>query len=571
MFRKSFLSAAAGRTAALLLSTVAVAASVLVAPGSAQASPLCDQPDPPPICFEEPDPDPDQAAQGWWDAMYGANGQVVVTGWATDPDTAGSVQVRVRRNGAVVQQFAAGDYRSDVGYHSFTKALASVPAGPQTICLAAVNVYGGTPHRSAETSLGCRSFTGGLQTVGADPYTTADTQHSAAVEADSHAWGGTVVSAYQIGRGYSGGSTNTGFAVSRDAGLTWSSGELPGLTVAAGGTHARASDPVVAYSAKHGAWIVGSLVIDGGFGTGIMVNRSTDGAAHWSAPSWAIGNDGDERDKEWIACDNWTSSPYYGTCYLTVTRFGHYALEIAKSTDGGQSWTRLSGSWPADTGSYPVIRPDGNVTVLYGALGTVGAFTLTGGGTGWTNPVTVNNGSQYDVVGLRDVSVASADVDSTGRIVAVWHGCKAATGCAWNNLVQATSTDGVNWTVNEIDTCQDTGLCAASNQFAPSVAADPLNPGRFAIVFNDLWNGAVSVRWTTSTDGGRTWKKPPATLADAMPLSRMPDTSQGRMLGEYLGIAVANGSVVTTFPVAAAPTDGKQFAQTMSSYTPLGF
>ncbi|MFF0388103.1 sialidase family protein [Kitasatospora sp. NPDC004615] len=563
---------AAGRSVALLLTGVAAVASVLVAPGRAQASPFCDQPDPPPICFEQPDPpEPDRAAEGWLDAMYGANGGVVVAGWAADPDTTGPVQVRVRRNGTLVQTFTANTYRPDVGAHGFSQTLPAAPAGPQTICLAAVNVYGGAPRRAAETSLGCRTFTAGLYTVGTDPYSNADTQHSAAVEADSFGWGGTVVSAYQVGRGYSGGSTNTGFAASRDGGLNWTSGALPGLTVAAGGTHERASDPVVADSARHDTWMVGSLVFDGGDGRGIMVNRSTDAGSHWSAPTWAIGNDGGAWDKEWIACDNWASSPSYGTCYLTVTKLAGYQVELAKSVDGGLSWTPLNGPRPSANGSFPVVRPDGTLVVLYGLAGRVSSFTMTGGGTAWTGPVPISSGSQYDVPGLRDVSVVSADTDSTGRINAVWHGCRTATGCAWNNLVQATSTDGQNWTVTEIDTCPDTALCAASNQFAPSITADPLNPGRFAIVYNDLWNGAVSVKYLSSTDGGRTWKKRTTPLADAMPLTRMPDTNQGRMLGEYLGIAPANGSVVTTFPVAAAPADGQAFAQTMSTYTPLGF
>ena len=26
-------------------------------------------------------------------------------------------------------------------------------------------------------------------------------------------------------------------------------------------------------------------------------------------------------DKEWITCDNWPSSPFYGRCYVTTSRF----------------------------------------------------------------------------------------------------------------------------------------------------------------------------------------------------------------------------------------------------------
>ncbi|MGW4381011.1 sialidase family protein [Kitasatospora sp. NPDC004531] len=556
----------------MLLAGVVAVASLLIAPGGAQAAPVCDQPKPPPICFEPPDPDPDQAAEGSFEAMTGGNGGVVVSGWARDPDTPASSKVRVRRNNVVVQEFTANLQRDDVGTHGFVQTLPPAPAGQQTICLAAVNIYAGEPRQAAETPLGCRSYTGGLRTVGVDPYTTADTQHSAAVEPDSFAWGSTVVSAYQVGRDVESGATNIGFAVTRDAGLTWNSDVLPGLTVAGGGAHRRATDPAVAYSAWNHTWLVASLVFDGDTGGGVMVSRSSDDAAYWSAPSWAIGNDGANWDKEWIACDNWTSSPYYGTCWLTATRTSSpQAIEIAKSTDGGRSWSTVDGPRPASNGSYPVIRPDGTLVVLYGLNGNVSSFTVTGGGTGWTGRAAVNGGSRKDDPGLRDVAAVSADVDSTGRIVAVWHGCRAATGCQWNGLVQATSTDGLTWTVTEIDTCADTALCAATDRVTPSITADPLNPGRFAIIYNDLSNAAVSVRYLSSTDGGRTWKKRTSPLTTAMPLTWMPDTAQGRMLGDYLGIASANGNAIPVFPLASAPPAGQAFLQQMTTYTPLGF
>src|SRR5579862_4854715 len=54
-----------------------------------------------------------------------------------------------------------------------------------------------------------------------DPSTNPKSQHETAVEPDDAAWGSTVVATYQPGRFASGGASNVGFAISRDAGLTW--------------------------------------------------------------------------------------------------------------------------------------------------------------------------------------------------------------------------------------------------------------------------------------------------------------------------------------------------------------
>ena len=44
------------------------------------------------------------------------------------------------------------------------------------------------------------------------------------------------MSAFQVGRIFSGGGSDIGFATSTDAGATWTHGSLPGLTVYANGT-----------------------------------------------------------------------------------------------------------------------------------------------------------------------------------------------------------------------------------------------------------------------------------------------------------------------------------------------
>ena len=100
------------------------------------------------------------------------------------------------------------------------------------------------------------------------------------VEPDTYAFGSTVVVAFQAGRFYSGGgSSNIGWATSTDQGTTWKNGFLSGITVYAGGTYKRASDPAVAYDAAHSAWLISSLALSIKnnimVGVAILVSRSS--------------------------------------------------------------------------------------------------------------------------------------------------------------------------------------------------------------------------------------------------------------------------------------------------------
>src|SRR5213078_2657093 len=74
-----------------------------------------------------------------------------------------------------------------------------------------------------------------LTRVSADPFTNPTSQHATELEPDTFAHGSTVVAAFQVGRFFNGGSTDTGFVRSGDGGLTWDApGFLPGMTFSAG-------------------------------------------------------------------------------------------------------------------------------------------------------------------------------------------------------------------------------------------------------------------------------------------------------------------------------------------------
>src|SRR5437763_16253450 len=93
-----------------------------------------------------------------------------------------------------------------------------------------------------------------LTQVSSDPYTNSTSQHATEVEPDTFADHGTVVSAFQVGRFFNGGSSDTGVVRSGNGGATW--GPPPFLHHTATSRHAPSpypplSDPSVAYDAPH--------------------------------------------------------------------------------------------------------------------------------------------------------------------------------------------------------------------------------------------------------------------------------------------------------------------------------
>src|SRR5207253_2474903 len=117
-----------------------------------------------------------------------------------------------------------------------------------------------------------------------DTLTGSGSQHNTTVEPDTFASGSTIVAVSQVGRFFDGGSSAIGFARSADNGASWTSGLLPGVTTATtpvAGPYDRATDPSVAYDARHNVWMVSALALtntaSGPTGSAVLTSRSTDG------------------------------------------------------------------------------------------------------------------------------------------------------------------------------------------------------------------------------------------------------------------------------------------------------
>ncbi len=211
-----------------------------------------------------------------------------------------------------------------------------------------------------------------LTKISSDPFTNSASQHATKVEPDSFSFGSTIVSAFQSGRFFNGGSSDIGFATSTNGGSTWTHGFLTGITPyvgsggqGGGGSFSWVSDPSVGFDASHNVWLIASLPLNSApQGAGVIVSRSTTGGLTWGSPVTVNSDVG--TDKSWITCDDAATSPFYGHCYTEwdLNSAGNL-IQMSTSTDGGLTWgpKRTTTSGEAGLGGVPLVQPNGTVIV----------------------------------------------------------------------------------------------------------------------------------------------------------------------------------------------------------------
>ena len=413
-----------------------------------------------------------------------------------------------------------------------------------------------------------------LSRLTTDPYTNSTSQHKTAVEPDSFSFGSTLVAATQVGRFNDGGASNIGWATSTDGGTTWTNGFLPGLTLfsSPAGPYDRATDPAVAYDAAHGVWLINSLALttaSGVLGAAVVVNRSTDGGLTWGNAVTVRTVAGNQNfDKNWIVCDDTPASPFYGRCYVEYDDNGNgNALHMEYSTDGGLTWTASSVPAVGVIGGQPVVQPNGTVVMpIDNANETALVATIsTNGGASYAGITPITTISSHTVAGsLRSGPLPSAEVDGSGKVYVVWQDCRFRRGCKSNDIVMTTSTNGTTWSPVvrvPIGTTND-----GQDNFIPGIAVDKTTSGstaRLAVTFYYYPTAKCSVStckldvgYTSSTTGGTTWGAF-AQLAGPMSLSWLPNTTQGRMVGDYISSSFNSAGLAHgLFAVANAPTAG---------------
>jgi hypothetical protein len=419
-----------------------------------------------------------------------------------------------------------------------------------------------------------------IQKIIDDPFTGGVGEHKASVEPDTFAFGNTIVVAAQIARSFSGGGMGIGYATSTDAGATWTQGTLPGITTATGGPYDRVSDSTVTYDAAHRVWLIASIPVTASSTIpAVLVNRSTDGGMTFGNPI-AIASSSSFYDKDWIVCDNHPASPYYGHCYA---QFDDHAdknrLLMSTSTDGGLTWgpALTTGNQTEGFAGQPVVQPNGTVIVVAISSGEteMRAWRSLDGGASWTSTIRVAALIWHPAAGnLRSGPLPSAEIDAAGNVYVVWQDCRFRAKCTSNDIVISTSTDGKKWTAPSRVPIDPT--TSGFDHFIPGLGVDPSTAGataKLGLTYYFYRNAAcgtscqLEVGYVQSVNGGVGWSAH-TDVAGPFSISLCPDTSEGRMVGDYISTSWLNGKAFGAFAVAQVPTDGSAFDQAI--YVPSG-
>jgi hypothetical protein len=416
------------------------------------------------------------------------------------------------------------------------------------------------------------TFAAGSLQISADPFTqttcaaSATTNHHTEVEPDTYSNGSTIVATFQVGRVFDGGSCDIGFATSANNGGTWANGLLPGTTHFAtpAGPYDRISDPSVAFDASHGKWLIASLALTGASGAAVLVSQSTttSGTA-WNNPVTVHAQSG--VDKNWIACDNTSTSPFFGHCYVEWdNNAAGNLLQMSTSSDGGNTWSAPATNNTGVIGGQPVVRPDGTVIVpIDNANETaIGAFNSTNGGASWSAVTTIAAIKHHTVAGgLRESALPSAEIDQTGTVYVVWSDSRFRRGGKTNDIVISNSLNSTGTSWSAVSRVPIDRTNSGVDHFIPGLAVNKATSGSTAQLgltyyFYPSGSTQLSVGFISSTNAGSTWSAP-QTIASGMPTGWLATTSQGRMVGDYISTSYGSDNLAHgVFATASAPTSG---------------
>ncbi|HED04720.1 MAG TPA: exo-alpha-sialidase, partial [Candidatus Fraserbacteria bacterium] len=288
----------------------------------------------------------------------------------------------------------------------------------------------------------------------------------------------------------------TGYGYSADGGNRFSDGGV----VPPVKRGANLGDPDIAVDSAGNFYFAQISLNDKGIAF-IGVAKSTDGGQSWSLPvnaSPGVSGPDSFQDKEFITADH-SGGRYDGNVYVSWTRFTRQGgrITFARSTDGGRHFQKpitLSPRGRFVQGSIPRVGPNGEVYVAWQEFNHPGIRISKSS----------DGGRSFGADGVQDTLVAP--IEFTGQRAS------PAT-CQGRRILN--------------------GFIDAASEF-PSLGVNPLN-GEIYLAFasNPLGPDQSDVYFVRSSDGGRSW---------SVPVRLNDDSSQSDQFMPALAVA-PNGAI----------------------------
>ena len=381
-----------------------------------------------------------------------------------------------------------------------------------------------------------------------------------------------VIGIWQQDRWSDGGSHGLVAAYSMDGGKTWKEQPLPMSTCGSnvGANYQRASDPWVSFSPNGTAAYAISISFSGlslasGSSGAVLVTRSGDGGATWSAPIPLISDGASAfNDKESVTADP-NNSNYAYAVWDRLDTSNRGPTYFSRTIDGGTSWSAGQPIYDPGVGNQTLGNEvigltDGSIVDLFeeldgtfgnSATSTVRVIRSTDHGATWAGPYIV---AENFSVGTADPNTGMAvragaglpqgTAAPAGGLVVVWQDGRFSNGAHDGIVLSRSSDGGQTWTapveINSITTVP---------AFTPSVAV--LGDGTIGVSYFDFRNNTagrstlLTDYWFTSSTDGVHWSE--QHISGPFDLDLAPD-AEGLFLGDYQALAVV-ANVFTPFYV----------------------
>jgi hypothetical protein len=230
---------------------------------------------------------------------------------------------------------------------------------------------------------------------------------------------------------------------------------------------------------------------------------SSNNGKTWSAPR-QIANPGSEQIDVQLKVD-----PVDGkTVYASWLQNNKSVIEVAKSTDFGQTWTTVIANSTSAGTDKDILAVRGNdVYVAYDHTQTVWCSASHDGGLTWTS-AKVNANAQFGWS-----LTGGGTVDPAGNVYFSWEGYTQNGGAKGpvNLYVTKSSDGGQTWTPTLLDVSGAPPTCSAYSCgwafLGPGIAMTSDAAGQLYLLWNSgtVAFGPERIYFSTSTDQGNTW------------------------------------------------------------------